>query len=224
MAKAKKENEEKEESASETKRIVPKTVEVKEEEEKEKEESKNEKKEPVEKKEETLDKNEHSRSFQNLSGPQENKSKFPWLIFVLTLIFAIAGGLGGFLAYQKGIEKGKLLVESPSPIATSTPAPTASSAADLKRSDLSLEVLNGTGESGLASEAKTFLEDKGYSVDNIDNAKVFGATETQISIKDSKKGYIDLLKSDLSEKYPVASDSTGLSADSQYDAVITIGH
>lgn len=200
----------------ETKRVVPKTVEIKEE-EKPQEEKSDKKEEETKTEEETKD-----DAFEKLDEP-EKKSGFPWLIFVLTFIFAAAGGVGGYFAYQKGLEKGKELAATPTPIVVSSPTPTASSAAELKRSDLTLEVLNGTGESGLASEAKSFLEDKGYTVSKIDNADVFGATETQISIKDSKKGYIDLLKNDLSEKYPVASDSTGLSEDSAYDAVITVG-
>lgn len=194
-----------------TKRVVPKTVEVEEE-------------TKAPKPEEDTKVLSEQKSFTDLKSPDLKKRKFPWVIVILTLVFATAGGIGGYFAYQKGVENGKKQAETPAPTAVSSPTPTASSAAELKRSDLSLEVLNGTGESGLASEAKTFLEDKGYVVDNIDNAKVFGAAETQISIKDSKKGYIDLLKNDLSEKYPIASDSTGLSEDSQYDVVITIGH
>lgn len=209
----KKDKEKEKKETPDTKRVVPKTVEIKEAETSKKEEDVK-KDIPEEKKKDVFD---------NLDEPVEKKSGFPWLIFILTLIFATAGGLGGYFAYQKGVEKGKGLVSSPAPIVENSPLPSASPAAELKRSDLTLEVLNGTGGSGLASEAKTFLEGKGYVISKIDNASAFGTTETQISIKDSKKGYIEILKSDISEKYPVASDSSGLSEESPYDAIITIG-
>lgn len=148
-----------------------------------------------------------------------------WKFFFIFISFAVltAALTGGFIIYSQGV---KNLQGTPSPSPTlysPTPAPTASASSTVKRSDLSVEVLNGSGTSGVASEAKDFLESLGYTVANTGNADNFDFANTEISIKDSKKDYLETLTKDLSDKYSLATESSSLDASSDYDAVITIG-
>ena len=153
------------------------------------------------------------------------KSQSPWKYFFLFLsVASIIGGVAGsFVIYTQGLKNLNAPSSEPAVVETPTPQPVASPALELKKSDLNLEVLNGSGTPGVANEARTFLENLGYSVGNTGNAAAFNFKETIISIKESKKDYLETLIKDLSEKYSVASESSTLEEINTYDAIITVG-
>lgn len=112
--------------------------------------------------------------------------------------------------------------KSPSP----TPKPTLNpvdKATGLDRSDLSVEVQNGSGQVGAATKASETLRVFGYNVVKTGNADSFDYENTTILVKSDKNSYLPLLKSDLSATYTIGSSSATLSASSSADALVIVG-
>lgn len=112
----------------------------------------------------------------------------------------------------------------PSP--TTTPKPTQNpldKQSGLIRSNLSVEVLNGSGVVGAAKKAADILKELGYSVPSTGNADSYDYEKTVIEIKNSKSNYLDLLKKDLSGSYTIGSSSANLAASVSADARVIVG-
>jgi len=136
----------------------------------------------------------------------------------------IAGGVVWFVS-GGGADVG---VFKPKPTATPTrvppsPTPQASPTPDLDRSDLSIEVLNGSGEPGVAGDAEELLEDLGYELIETGNADSYDYDQIQVSVKESNKDYLQLLLNDLKDEYSISSESAFLEEDYEYDAQVIIG-
>lgn len=153
--------------------------------------------------------------------------KLLWIIIPTTLLVgALAGGV---ITYFSGLQISQ--GPEPTPVATVSPTEdkmvedntTTETASTLKREDLKIQVLNGSGVAGAAGKAKDFLEGLGYTDVAVGNADASNYQETEISVLEEKSDYLDLLKKDLSEKYTLASDTGNLSGSSSYDVVITLG-
>lgn len=119
---------------------------------------------------------------------------------------------------------------TPSPeesaIETATPTPTINpvdSATGLDRSDLSVEIQNGSGEAGVAGKASDLLKGLGYNVVSTGNADNFDYTDVTVKVKASQKKYLPLLIKDLSSDYTIGSSSSDLSASSSADALVIRG-
>lgn len=155
---------------------------------------------------------------------KEEKPNYLWIIIPIALL--VGALVGGLITYFSGISKLNTK-ETPTPEATVEPVvestPTASPPASIKRDDIKLQVLNGSGVSGLAGKAKTYLEDLGYKDVAVGNASVSNLTETVISVKETKKDLLETVTTDLSKNYKVAKDTETLVASSKYDFVITLG-
>lgn len=104
---------------------------------------------------------------------------------------------------------------TPSKTPTSTPAPTGAT--------LRIEVLNGSGTSGVASKMASYLKSKGYSISATANADSFDYTQTVIQIKKSKNSYLAQLKKDLSASYTVDPTVETLAESSAADAIVIVG-
>jgi len=176
----------------------------------------------------------------------KKSSPFGFILWVVALL-AIVGIIGGGLLFFKQQSDSKEPVESavvtstptPTLMETETPTPSTSSAskktptatptkiaspsATPKKTGLSIQVLNGSGISGVASTMKKFLEDKGYNVVGTGNAKNFEYAKTEIIIKADKTSSLDKLKTDLSASYSVGSTSATLDSTVAYDAQVIIG-
>lgn len=153
----------------------------------------------------------------------EEKPNYLWIIIPTALLVGVL--VGGLITYFSGISKfdtvepkvtatPKVEVEK-----TATPVPQVTT----KREDLKVQVLNGSGVSGLASKAKTLLEGLGYKDVAVGNADKSDYEETQIQIKDSVKDFVNVLTSDLSKSYTVSKESKTLSSTSKFDIIITLG-
>jgi len=92
----------------------------------------------------------------------------------------------------------------------------------INKKDYRIQVLNGTGKSGLASEARDFLVSKGYVIADVGNAATFDNTKTTVRVKNSKKEIIALLTKDLKERYSIDIGSP-LAEDESYDIIIILG-
>lgn len=119
---------------------------------------------------------------------------------------------------------------TPSPKASPTPAkgsptpkisviPTGTSGLD--RANLKVAVLNGSGEAGAATKASDALKKLGYDVVSSGNADNFDYETTTIQVKSTKKSYLDMLKTDLSDSYTVGTATADYTGDS--DAVVIVG-
>lgn len=162
-----------------------------------------------------------------------SKKKYFLIGLVVLVVLGLVGG--GIFVYKKAMVKGEkeenqeesqgtsgLAVPSP---ATPTPIEEqeASSAAELKREDIKIQILNGTGIAGEAKKAKDLLEDLGYEDIKIANASSYDYDEVEISLKEEVEGYFDLLSDDLKEEYDVSGEMGELDEDDRFDAIVILG-
>lgn len=116
---------------------------------------------------------------------------------------------------------------TPTPEATDTPTPEPTTdpvdkVSGLDRSDLSIEIHNGSGVGGAASGASDILSALGYSIKSTANADNFDYENTVIKVKSSSEKFLDLIKSDLAGSYTIGTTSADLSG-SSVDALVIIG-
>ena len=152
------------------------------------------------------------------------KSGLKGAIFLVLALLLLAGMiLGGIYLYVK--TTGSRPQIAPEPIASSTPepSPTPTPAPALDRSQLKLQILNGSGVAGRAGQAATLLEDAGYAKADTANADNFDFDTTKLSVKSGQDALLDLLTKDLEGDYTIGDTATDLPEDSDFDAVITIG-
>jgi hypothetical protein len=156
---------------------------------------------------------------------ETERPNYLWIIIPTALL--VGALVGGFITYFSGVSKFNKDNETSTPISSEAPidepSPTASSIGTLKRDTLKIQVLNGSGVSGAAGKAKTYLEGLGYKNIDTGNASASDFAETEISIKDTKKEFTSLLTTDLSKTYQVAKETKTLVATSSFDVVITLG-
>lgn len=131
--------------------------------------------------------------------PLQEKKKSKKLLFIIIIIVL---GLAGFLMIRSNSLLKQNTEPTPSPQAIQTPQPTP--AAILIRSDWSLEVLNGSGTSGLAKQIALKLQDLGYQVVKTGNADR-DYDKTQILIKKELLEKADLVIADIKDVIKIAS-------------------
>jgi hypothetical protein len=152
-----------------------------------------------------------------------NRSSKPIVLWAIVLVVACLVA-GGSLLMVNGKKKGPSIVSTSTPSAAPslkvTTTPTISA---IKRSDITIQVLNGGGVVGAATKMKTFLEGKGYSVSETGNADSYTYNETVISVKAKKKAYLSLLEGDLKDTYSLGTSSAALDDTVSYDARVTVG-
>lgn len=107
------------------------------------------------------------------------------------------------------------------PTPTPTPARSATSAAELKRQAISVQVLNGSGTVGAAKKVADYLAGFFYTISGTGNAENYDFEKTVIQTK--KEADLELLEADLGAQYEIGTASATLSSSSPYDAVVTIG-
>lgn len=148
---------------------------------------------------------------------------------IIGLVIGLAIGLiagGGVWLVSGGSKNLGLGQPKSTPTPTempATPTPEASPTPELDRSELSLEVLNGSGAPGVAGGAQDYLESLGYENIEVGNADSYDYDQTELSIKEEKQEYLQLLLDDLEGEYTVNPETTFLEEDYDYDAQIIIG-
>ena len=154
---------------------------------------------------------------ENVSQKKDNGWVWMLVAFVLG---AMVGTVSGFLVAKTQKSQN---AKPQTTVAQTTPAPSASPAAvEIKRADLKVQVLNGSGVVGAAGKAKTFLEGLGYTDVKTGNADGDFA-ETEIEIKENKSSASEMVKKDLKDEYTLADTIGELDKTSDYDVVITLG-
>ncbi len=105
---------------------------------------------------------------------------------------------------------------SPSPLPSPTPTPA------FKKENLKIQVLNGSGIAGKASEMKDILKKKGYGEIITGNADNFDYKITEIQVKKDKVAASNMIKDDLKDYLSTFKETT-LDDKKTPDIIIIIG-
>lgn len=148
-----------------------------------------------------------------------------WLLIIglVLLVVAIAGG--GYFFYKSSMTSNEEIeatpMESPFTLATPASSPIANNDLDIEidRASWNLEVLNGTGKTGLAASVKEKLEEMGYTVSKTGNAP--DAATTKILVNKKMSADQDALLADLKDEFMV--ETAGVLSDSSASARIVLG-
>lgn len=162
--------------------------------------------------------------------------EYSWFrIFLLIFILTAVIGFFGFNYFSnkplillikkedKSVKKEMPSSPEPTKSHSLSPTPTIKETLKLNRQDLKIQVLNGSQIAGIAKKTKIMLEKLGYQKIDIGNAENSDSKETEISLKNDKKDYFDLLRNDLKGSYKISSQAGELKQGSDYDAVVILG-
>lgn len=147
--------------------------------------------------------------------PRKKSGGFPkWIIAVVGVLLILAVG-GFFISRSLGSSEETEptttpagLSSLPTPNVTSTPTPEAVEEVD--KSEVSIEVLNGTGTAGEATFLQGELEDLGYEEIEVGNATSQNETETTVTISnDMPDEIVDELTEALEDIYDEVTVSRG---------------
>ncbi|OGK53085.1 hypothetical protein A2970_00465 [Candidatus Roizmanbacteria bacterium RIFCSPLOWO2_01_FULL_44_13] len=154
-----------------------------------------------------------------LTLPKFGLPKRELLLFVAS--FALSFLL--FLAFSKiklpnlgEVLTVKTATPTPRPSATPTPTPS------FAKEDLKIQVLNGGGVAGKATDVKEILTDKGYLDIITGNADNFDYEKTELQVKKSKSQAYSMVAADLKD-YITSPTQTTLAEDETADVVLIIG-
>ncbi|KKQ24345.1 MAG: hypothetical protein US40_C0005G0019 [Candidatus Roizmanbacteria bacterium GW2011_GWC2_37_13] len=144
-------------------------------------------------------------------------------IFLFIGSFVLSFGLFLLISNFKSLSfpsfKNQLLVNNkPTPTTAPSPTPTPS----FKKEELRVQVLNGSGTAGKASEFKDILKEKGYQEIITGNAENYDYELTEIQVKKSKSQAAAMIKEDLKD-YLNAFKETVLDEAETPDVVIIFG-
>lgn len=158
----------------------------------------------------------------NLHNPNYNfvterkKSKKTLYLVILGIIILTVVGVFTVKTFMKAGTVEPSASPSSTPVTVETPKPM------LNKSEISFEVLNGTGVSGLAKKIADQLKDLGYQIVKTGNADKSTYEKTQISVKSDLKDKVDLIIADLKDVIKIASIGGELK-DSTASARIILG-
>lgn len=165
----------------------------------------------------------------NLSSDPRRNKKLLLLLIALGLLILVLGGLVvkmTFFPDKPPMQQTKNVPASEAPRATAraavsaTPAPSASASASLDK--VRVQVLNASGETGLAQSTKDLLTKAGFTLVDTGNAVTITSDRIQIVFApDTKTETREALVKAVSSKFPNPATRDGENLD-QYDAVITL--
>ncbi|MFO0703775.1 MAG: LytR C-terminal domain-containing protein [Patescibacteria group bacterium] len=157
----------------------------------------------------------HSNTEENMSTQSERKGfRIPKEIILFVVIFIITFSLFYFIAASRsegGVSVPFLAAkptETPPPTMTPVP-PTPTPTVEVKREEVNVKVLNGTGVAGQAGGLKAALLKAGYVGVVTDNADKYDYTQSVVQIKSDK----EFLKGTISE------DIKGFITDPKYETL-----
>ncbi|OGK09236.1 hypothetical protein A2767_06865 [Candidatus Roizmanbacteria bacterium RIFCSPHIGHO2_01_FULL_35_10] len=160
-----------------------------------------------------------------ISLPKVNLLKKELLIFLSSFIlsflfFVVITNLKSNLNFNFNQAKPKITA---TPTPTRTPdKPTATPTPVVKRDEINIKVLNGSGTVGKAGVVKDLLKKKGYQEILTGNADDFEYDQTELQVKKSASAVTSIIKVDLKEN--VASfKETVLDEDEAADVILIIG-
>lgn len=175
-------------------------------------------------------------SMDSVTTPETNKSNAKLVAVILTVVVVLVGMvIGGFFVYQNAMKEAseapEIEVTEQTPVVEATPAPestpeasqAAQPAADtVDLSELSVEVLNGSGTPGLAGKVANLLEDAGFDSIDTGNADSFDFEETVIQVKPGADSVYESALTAIQDDYE-AIQGEDLESTSEYDMIVTVG-
>lgn len=180
-------------------------------------------------------------SFYTPSAPPQKSRNFGRLIVVILILGVLIFGAYRLIGSRQTTTTPSVAptptefqfptdTPTPSPETSPTPQVTAvptvnsiDSSTGLDRSELTVEIKNGSGAVGAASEASDALKGFGYHIVAIGNADNFNYENVTVQVKSTKSEYLPLLKKDLGFSYTVGSSSADLDSSASSDALVIIG-
>jgi hypothetical protein len=139
--------------------------------------------------------------------------------FWMALMFVVGVGLGvlaGYVVWAKPTlwplpfltkpAKTETTAQVVEPTVAVETTPTPATESGVKREEVKIKVLNGTGTKGIAAIAKTYLEGLGYKDITTGNAVRNDYETTTVVLSETKKAFWTTLKADLASKYQVEND------------------
>ena len=188
------------------------------------EEIKKEKELTEEKEEKPKDESKEESSEEKL--PETDKLPF-WILFFAFLIGLTlgAGLIGGIFYYKSRVESSVSDESKPSStIAPDTEEEKTEDATEpeIELSSYSIQILNGSGIKGIASEFEVIIQDAGFDNTTTGNADNYEYEVTEVSFKTSVSQEVkDVINDSLSDYETETNDD--LSDTSEYDVVIIVG-
>lgn len=158
---------------------------------------------------------DNSPMYEQQSNEKKSGKKLFIIIVVLLLVLA-----GGYFVVRRIIQPATVTTPTPAPTSVPTPSPTSQPV--LNRSDWSLEILNGSGVTGVAKKLADKIQPLGYPVVKTGNADKDNYSQTQILVKKSLQDKVELIIADLKDIIKIASVAGELK-DSTASARIIIG-
>ena len=140
------------------------------------------------------------------------------------IVFLVIFGITGWAFYLKTkwlpteTVSTPVVEATPSPTAVPTPIPTPE---PLEKANVIIEVLNGSGVSGLAGKTAKIFEDLGYIIDGVGNGDDVDVTE--VYIKEAEEGSLWQALDDIEDKLSVSSVSGYLDEDEDVMIRIILG-
>jgi hypothetical protein len=116
---------------------------------------------------------------------------------------------------------GKAGKTTPTPTTSTKVTPTPTGAA--KTAPMSIEILNGSGQAGVAGTAASGMKKLGYSISGTGNADTFNFVGYTIKIKKSKSTQLAQLKKDVATLGTVTDSLITLPESSDADAQLIVG-
>jgi len=140
-------------------------------------------------------------NYEHQFSAKKSSNKITFILIGLFLLIV----LGGAFFFRSKIENlvGNLQpTPTPAPVASAQPTPTPN---PLVKSEWSFEVLNGSGESGLAKKIAAKIQDLGYQVVKTGNSGKSDYSQTQVFVKKDVLDKVDLVIADLRDVIKIAS-------------------
>lgn len=152
-----------------------------------------------------------------LEVPRDGKksSFLPKIMFIIPLILLLSIFI--FIIVHQNTNNNP---NSPAEVITPTLTPIPTKAV----SDFKIQILNGTGTAGQASEVSNLLNKNDFKIESVGNADNYDFTKTQIEVKSSVPAdIIDLIKKSLEDDYPAKVSTSNLPETSEFDIIVTTG-
>jgi hypothetical protein len=176
-------------------------------------------------------------SFQDATSSVENSSqRLHWRIVVSILgglvVLVLVGLYWLGASSRKSVSSVAVLVtptavllptEAASPSAVLSASISAVETEGLSRQALSVAILNGSGEKGVAKGVSDALRGLGYRVVSVGNADSYAYRNITVLVKPSQGNYAQLLRGDIMQSLHVASVSASLSDTIAGEAEVIVG-
>lgn len=156
----------------------------------------------------------------NFNLPKKEVFIFLGSFFLSLIFFVVVSNLK--LKFNRSLPQTKPKSTPKASLSKSLAKKTSTPTASVKRDELNIKVLNGSGTRGKASEVKDLLKEKGYQEILTGNADSFDYEQTELQVKKSKSFFAVTIKNDLKDNVSSFKESA-LSEDEAADIVIIIG-